>query len=46
MRVGVVSRTDIDAVFPVTRRVIQLLEEKGVEVTGRDRDGDGPGARH
>jgi NAD+ kinase len=32
MRVGVVSRTDIDAVLPVTRRVIELLEEKGVEV--------------
>jgi len=32
MKVGVVSRTDIDAVFPVTRRVIELLEERGVEV--------------
>jgi NAD+ kinase len=32
MRVGVVSRTDIEAVFPVTRRVIQLLEAKEVEV--------------
>ncbi len=32
MRVGVVSRTDIDAVFPVTRRVIELLEAKGVDV--------------
>jgi NAD+ kinase len=32
MRVGVVSRTDIDAVFPVTRRVIELLKDRGVEV--------------
>jgi NAD+ kinase len=32
MRVGVVSRTDTDAVFPVTRRVIELLESQGVEV--------------
>lgn len=32
MKVGVVSRTDIDAVFPVTRRIIEILEEKGVEV--------------
>ena len=32
MRVGVVSRTDIDAVFPVTRKVIEILEKKGVEV--------------
>jgi len=32
MRVGVVSRTDIDAVLPVTRRVIHILEEKDVEV--------------
>ncbi len=32
MRVGVVSRTDIDAVFPVTRRIIEVLEKKGVEV--------------
>ena len=32
MKVGVVSRTDIDAVFPVTRRIIEILKEKGVEV--------------
>jgi NAD+ kinase len=32
MRVGVVSRTDIDAVFPVTKKVIKALEKKGVEV--------------
>ncbi|MCX6649297.1 MAG: NAD(+)/NADH kinase [Candidatus Bathyarchaeota archaeon] len=32
MRVGVVSRTDIDAVFPITRRIIEVLEKKGVEV--------------
>jgi NAD+ kinase len=32
MRVGVVSRTDIDAVFPVTRKVIEILEKKGVDV--------------
>jgi NAD+ kinase len=32
MRVGVVSRTDIDEVFPVTRRVIEILEKRGVEV--------------
>jgi NAD+ kinase len=32
MKVGVVSRTDIDAVFPVTRRIIEILEEKRVEV--------------
>lgn len=32
MRVGVVSRTDIDAVFPVTRKVIDMLEKNGVEV--------------
>jgi NAD+ kinase len=32
MRVGVVSRTDTDAAFPVTRRVIELLESQGVEV--------------
>ncbi len=31
MRVGVVSRTDIDAVFPVTKKVIDLLEARGVE---------------
>ena len=32
MRVGVVSRTDIDAVFPVTKRVIKALEKGGAEV--------------
>jgi len=32
MRVGVVSRIDTDAVFPVTRRVIEHLESQGVEV--------------
>jgi NAD+ kinase len=32
MKVGVVSRTDIDAVFPITRRIIEILEMKGVEV--------------
>lgn len=32
MRVGVVSRTDIDAVFPVTKRIIKALEKRGVEV--------------
>ncbi len=32
MRVGVVSRTDTDAVFPVTRKVIELLESQRVEV--------------
>ena len=29
---GVVSRTDTEAVFPVARRVIELLESRGVEV--------------
>jgi len=32
MRVGVVSRTDTDAVFPVTKRVMRALEKRGVEV--------------
>lgn len=32
MKVGVVSRTDTDAAFPVTRKVIELLESRGTEV--------------
>jgi NAD+ kinase len=32
MRVGVVSRTDTDAAFPVTRRAINLLKSCGVDV--------------
>src|SRR5512136_1969988 len=32
MRVGVVSRTDTDAVFPVTKRVMRALEKRGIEV--------------
>ncbi len=32
MRAGVVSRIDIEDAFPVTRRVIELLEKRGVEV--------------
>ncbi len=32
MKAGVVSRTDTDAAFPVTRKVIELLENRGAEV--------------
>jgi NAD+ kinase len=32
MRVGVISRTDTDAAFPVTRRAINLLKSCGVDV--------------
>jgi NAD+ kinase len=32
MRVGVVSRTDTDAVFPVAKRIMRALEKRGVEV--------------
>ncbi len=33
MRVGVVSRIDIKDVFPVAKKVIELLQSKGVEVS-------------
>lgn len=32
MRAGVVSRIDIEDAFPVTRRVIELLQKRGVDV--------------
>src|SRR4030066_499294 len=32
MRVGVISRTDTEAAFPVTRRVIEILNKKGANV--------------
>jgi len=32
LRAGVVSRIDIEAAFPIAKRIIKRLEEKGVEV--------------